>query len=206
VHRLDRYRQGPSTFRVDWALSASVPWTSEPAQRSAVVHTGASLESLARSFRQTEADRIPDELCVVVGQPSLVDPSRAPKNQHTLSSSLRVPRWSSAQWEQNREPLANRVEEHIEQLAPGFRRSILGRHVAAPPDHEPGSDALLGGVSTGGSPVWHAGVLRRLLSPGSDYRTPVSGLYLCSSATHPGPGVHGMCGYNAAGVMLRDLS
>lgn len=201
-----RYPRGWGTFKVDWALSEPAPWAVEEARRSAVVHAGDSLDDLSRFTKQVRGGALPDNPYLVIGQQSLLDPTRAPKGQHTLWAYSRVPpQLPDGGYAAHAEAFADRIDDRIEGLAPGFKRTILGRSVVAPPDLERMDANLVGGDLGGGSNAWHRQLLFRPLFPWFRYRLPVEGLYLCSSYAHPGAGVHGMCGYNAAQTCLRDL-
>jgi phytoene dehydrogenase-like protein len=201
---LERYPRGWGTFKVDWALSGPTPWHVEAAQRSAVVHAGDSLDDLSAFTAQVRRGELPDNPYLVIGQQSLLDPTRAPRGEHTLWAYSRVPsRVADGGWHAHAETFADRVERRIEGLAPGFRQRIKARHVVAPPDLERMDRNLVGGDLGGGSNAWHRQLLFRPIFPYFRYRTPVEGLYLCSSYAHPGAGVHGMCGYNAAEAALR---
>jgi len=206
VDFVQRYPRGWGTFKVDFALSAPVPWTAEPARRSAVVHAGDSLDDLSRFTAQVRRGELPDNPYLVIGQQSLADPTRAPDGQHTLWAYSRVPSQpADGGWAAHAAAFADRIEARLEGLAPGFRQTILGRAVMAPPDLEAMDANLVGGDLGGGSNAWHRQLLFRPLFPYFRYRMPVRGLYLCSSYAHPGAGVHGMCGYNAARIALRDV-
>jgi phytoene dehydrogenase-like protein len=189
---------------VDWALSGPVPWTVEEARASAVVHAGESVDDLARFTREARAGALPERPYLVIGQQSLADPTRAPAGKHTLYCYTHVPSRPDGGWDAARESFADCVEARIEELAPGFRASILGRHIMAPPDLEAWNENLVGGDLGGGSNAWHRQLVFRPLFPYFRYRMPVKGLYLCSSYAHPGAGVHGMCGANAALIAARD--
>ena len=203
--RMSRFPSGWGTFKLDWALSGPVPWKAPEARQSAVVHTGDSLADLERFAREVRAGKLPQHPYLVLGQQSLVDPSRAPAGQHTLWGYSRVPARPSGGWSQQREAFAERVEARIEALAPGFRDRILARQVHAPPDLERANPNLRDGDLGGGTAAWQRQFLLRPAFPYFRYRTPVKGLYLCSSYAHPGAGVHGMCGRNAARMALADL-
>lgn len=205
VDFMQRYPRGWGTFKVDWALDAPVPWAVEEAQRSAVVHAGDSLEDLSRFTAQVRRGELPDNPYLVLGQQSLLDSSRAPADGHTLWTYSRVPPQLPGGWAASRDAFADRVEERIEGLAPGFRATIKARKVVAPVDLQSMDANLVGGDLGGGSNAWHRQLLFRPLFPYFRYRMPVQRLYLCSSYAHPGAGVHGMCGYNAAQTVLRDL-
>jgi phytoene dehydrogenase-like protein len=200
-----RFPQGWGTFKVDWALSAPVPWSVQEAHQSAVVHAAESLDDLSRFTRQVRAGHLPERPYLVIGQQSLADPTRAPAGKQTLYCYTHVPSRVENGWAAARESFADEVEARVEALAPGFRASILARHISSPPDLEASNANLVGGDLGGGSNAWHRQLLFRPLFPYFRYRMPVKGLYLCSSYAHPGAGVHGMCGYNAAQIAARDL-
>jgi phytoene dehydrogenase-like protein len=199
-----RFRHGWGTFKVDWALSGPVPWRDEQARRSATVHVGESVDDLARFTGEVRSGKLPDQPYLVVGQQSLLDPSRAPPGAHTLYAYTHVPSQIEPGWHQQRERFLDRVEQRIEALAPGFRALILGRQAHSPDDLGRMDENLVGGDLGGGSNHWSQQLFLRPFFPIFRYRTPISGLYLCSSSTHPGGGTHGMCGHNAAGRLLRD--
>jgi len=201
---MKRFPQGWGTFKVDWALSGPVPWQVEAARESAVIHAGESVDDLARFTREARAGRLPEQPFLVIGQQSLGDPTRAPAGKHTLYCYTHVPPQVEGGWAAARERFADRIEARIEELAPGFRASILGRHIMAPPDLEAWNANLVGGDLGGGSNAWHRQLVFRPLFPYFRYRMPVDGLYLCSSYAHPGAGVHGMCGANAGLIAARD--
>ena len=205
TRRMRAFPQGWGTFKVDWALSGPVPWSVEPAREAAVVHAGDSIEDLSRFTNQVRAGALPDNPYLVIGQQSLCDPTRAPEGQHTLWAYSRVPSRPEGGWAATRESFADRIDERVEGLAPGFRERILERRAVSPDDLESMDANLVGGDLGGGSNAWHRQLLFRPIFPYFRYRTPVAGLYLCSSYAHPGAGVHGMCGYNAANIALRDL-
>jgi phytoene dehydrogenase-like protein len=206
VQFMQRYPRGWGTFKVDWALDGPVPWSVAPARESAVVHAGESLDDLSRFASQVRSGRLPDNPYLVVGQQSLADPTRAPPGYHTLWAYTRVPSSISGGWNAHAEKLGDRVDARIEGLAPGFRARILARRVLSPDQLHAMDANLVGGDIGGGSNAWNRQLLFRPLFPYFRYRMPIRGLYLCSSYTHPGAGVHGMCGYNAAGRVLKDLS
>jgi phytoene dehydrogenase-like protein len=202
---MKRFPQGWGTFKVDWALSGPVPWTVDAARESAVVHAGESVDDLSRFTREVRAGHLPERPYLVVGQQTLPDPTRAPTGRHTLYCYTHVPGHVDGGWAGAREGFADRVEARIEELAPGFRARILGRHLMAPPDLEAWNANLIGGDLGGGSNAWHRQLVFRPLFPYFRYRMPVKGLYLCSSYAHPGAGVHGMCGANAALIAAHDV-
>ena len=199
-----RFPSGWGTFKVDWALAGAVPWRAEAARAAAVVHTGEDVNDLSRFTREARDGRLPDNPYLVIGQQSLVDPSRAPAGQATLWAYSRVPSRSPRGWDSDAEEFADRIDARIEALAPGFRAQILARTITTPRDLQARNANLIGGDLGGGSNAWHRQLIFRPLFPYFRHRTPVRGLYLSSSYTHPGAGVHGMCGYNAAQQVLAD--
>jgi phytoene dehydrogenase-like protein len=206
VEFAERYPRGWGTFKLDWALDRPVPWAVEPARRSAVVHAGDSLDDLSRFTAQVRRGELPDNPYLVIGQQSLADPTRAPAGQHTLWAYSRVPSRPQGGWAAHAEAFADRIEARLEGLAPGFRSTILARAVVSPERLETMNANLVGGDLGGGSNAWHRQLLFRPVFPYFRYRMPVERLYLCSSYAHPGAGVHGMCGYNAARIALRDVT
>ena len=205
LRRMRSFHYGFGTFKMDWALDGPVPWMHEDAARSAVVHAGDSVDDLAAFTREVRSGALASNPYLVIGQQSVADPSRAPAGCHTLWAYSRVPHRYSGIWTKEKERFADRIEARIEQLAPGFRQRIVERAICAPPDLEAMDENLVGGDIVGGSAgITHQLVFRPVF-PYFRYRTPVKGLYLASSYTHPGAGVHGACGRNAASVALRDV-
>jgi phytoene dehydrogenase-like protein len=202
---MQRFPHGFGTFKVDWALSGPVPWRHPDAARAAVVHAGDSLDDLQRFADEVRRGAIPRRPYLVIGQQSLADPSRAPQGGHTLWTYSRVPARVPGGWQSARERFADDIEARIEELAPGFRERVLGRHILAPPDLEAINENLIGGDLAGGSARIEHQLFFRPVFPYFRYRTPVRRLYLGSSYTHPGAGVHGACGRNAARVALRAM-
>jgi phytoene dehydrogenase-like protein len=199
-----QFRYGWGTFKMDWALSGPVPWTCEPCRDSAVVHAGDSLDDLTTFTKQVRAGELPSNPYLVIGQQSLLDPSRAPAGGQTLWAYSRVPSQLPAAWPASREMFADRVEQRIEGLAPGFRALIRARTIFAPDDLEAMNENLVGGDLGGGSAHFSHQLFWRPTFPYFRYRTPVRGAYLCSASAHPGAGVHGACGFNAAQTALAD--
>lgn len=201
-----RFPQGWGTFKVDWALDAPVPWRAEDARRAAVVHAGDDLADLARFTSEVRANQLPSHPYLVLGQQSLLDPSRAPAGYHTLYGYTHAPASPAGGWTAHRERLADTIEARIEELAPGFRSHILDRAIHDPSDLEARDENLVGGDLGGGTAAVTHQFAFRPVFPYFRYRTPVTGLYLCSSYAHPGTGVHGACGHNAAMAALADLA
>ena len=193
--RLDRYRYGMAAYKVDWALDGPIPWKAEECARAATVHLGGTLEEIAASERAAWVGKQVERPFVLLAQPSLFDPSRAPAGHHTAWGYCHVPNGS-------RFNMLERIETQIERFAPGFRRRIIARSVLPPVELERRNPNLIGGDINGGIQD-----LRQLFFRPTymRYKTPVRGLYICSSSTPPGGGVHGMCGYHAAQSALRRL-
>lgn len=204
---MKRFQWGFGTFKMDWALSGPVPWRVEGVQQSAVVHLGDSVDDLARFTAQVRAGAVPDNPYMVIGQQSVADPGRAPPGSHTLWSYSRVPhQLPGAGWEAERERFADRLEARIESMAPGFRERIVGRRIVTPDDLFAMDANLWHGDLGGGSNAWHRQLFFKPVFPHFRYKTPIPRLFLCSSYTHPGAGVHGMCGHNAAHQVLQAVS
>jgi phytoene dehydrogenase-like protein len=205
TRKMKAFEQGWGTFKVDFALTAPVPWSVGAARESAVVHAGDSVDDLARFTREVRAGQLPSRPYLVIGQQSIADATRAPPGHSTLYCYTHVPPRVEGGWDAHRESFADVIEERIEELAPGFRSRILARRAVTPADLEAMSANLVGGDLGGGSNAWNHQLVFRPLFPYFRYRMPVPNVYLCSSYAHPGSGVHGMCGYNAAQIAARDL-
>jgi len=192
--QLKAYRYGPGVFKIDWALGAPIPWTASDCAQAGTVHLGGTLEEIAASERSAWNGVTDDKPFVLLAQPSLFDSSRAPEEKHTVWAYCHVPNSSTVD-------MTERIERQVERFAPGFRDTILARHVFAPAEMENHNANLVGGDITGG-----AQDLRQLAFRPTPmlYRTPLDRVYLCSSSTPPGGGVHGMCGFNAAQLALAD--
>jgi phytoene dehydrogenase-like protein len=198
------FAYGFGTFKIDWALDGPVPWAIDACRDAAVVHLGDSIDDLARFTKQVRAGELPEHPYLVIGQQSLADPTRAPAGKHTLWAYSRVPSALEGGWESARERFADRVDARIEGLAPGFMKRVLARKAFAPIDLERMNANLVGGDLGGGSAQIQHQLFMRPVFPYFRHRTPVDGLYLGSSYAHPGAGVHGACGRNAALALLED--
>jgi phytoene dehydrogenase-like protein len=194
--QLESFRYGPGVFKVDFALSSPIPWKASECLRAATVHLGGSFEEIAASEQAVQDGRHADCPFVLLAQPSLFDPSRAPATKHTAWAYCHVPNGSKVD-------MLKKLEDQIERFAPGFRECILARRVFSPPELESMDANLIGGDIGGGimdlrqiifRPTWRS------------YATSARDLYICSSSTPPGGGVHGMCGYHAAKMALARLS
>jgi phytoene dehydrogenase-like protein len=201
---MHRFRYGWGTFKMDWALAGPVPWSAAEACEAAVVHAGDSIDDLVAFTRQVRGGDLPSRPYLVIGQQSLVDPTRAPPGGQTLWAYSHVPSYVQAGWLAHREAFADRIEERIEELAPGFRGLIRARAIHSPADLETMDENLVGGDLGGGSAEFRQQLFFRPAFPYFRYRTPVRGLYLASASAHPGAGVHGACGWNAARAALAD--
>ena len=193
--RLSRYRYGPAVFKMDWALSAPVPWRARECDRAGTVHLGGSMSEIAESERAVWDGRDVERPYVLTVQASRFDPSRAPSGKHTLWAYCHVPNGSTVD-------MSDRVERQIERFAPGFRDCIDERRVMFPADLERSNANLIGGDIAGGAADL-AQIYARPVASFHPYATPIKGVFLCSSSTPPGVGVHGMCGYHAARAALR---
>lgn len=192
---LNDYRYGPAAFKLDWALNAPIPWTSSDCARAGTVHLSGTLEESVASERAPFEGRVADRPLVLLTQPSLFDSSRAPAGKHVAWAYCHVPNGSMVD-------MTDRIEAQVERFAPGFRSTILARHVFTPADFELHNENLVGGDIMGGAHT----VKQILIRPtGFFYRTPLPGVYFCSASTPPGGGVHGMCGFHAARIALRDI-
>ena len=195
-HSLKHFKYGPGAFKVDYALRGPIPWNAPECARAATVHLGGTFKEIAASERAMAEGKVSDRPCVLLSQPTLFDPSRAPAGQHVAWAYCHVPNGST-------EDMLDRIERQIERFASGFRSTVLTRRVWAPTDLEAQDANLVGGDIMGGA----VRPMQLAFRPTSRlYRTSSPTVYLCSASTPPGGGVHGMCGYNAAHVALRNLA
>ncbi|HET7173335.1 MAG TPA: NAD(P)/FAD-dependent oxidoreductase [Nocardioidaceae bacterium] len=195
-HALARYRHGPGVCKVDFALSGPVPWAAGGCRSAGTLHLGGALEEVAAAEAEVADGRHPERPYVLVAQPGVVDPSRAPETRHTLWAYCHVPAGSSYD-------MTARIEGQIERFAPGFRDLVLARHTTTAAREAAANPNYVGGdIACGVQDLRQT--LFRPVRRWNTYRTPVEGLYLCSAATPPGPGVHGRCGQLAALTALRD--
>ncbi|HEY7732735.1 MAG TPA: NAD(P)/FAD-dependent oxidoreductase [Gaiellaceae bacterium] len=192
---LERYRYGPGVVKVDYALSGPVPWRSAECARAATVHLGGRLDEIAAAEAEVASGGHPLRPFVLAAQQSLFDPSRAPDGSHTLWAYTHVPNGSAVD-------VTDRIEAQLERFAPGFREQVLERSVLSPAALEARNPNYVGGDINGGSAELRQ-LFARPVARLVPYRTPLEGVYLCSSSTPPGGGVHGMCGYHAARAALR---
>ncbi len=194
-NKLAKYRYGPGAFKVDYALRDPIPWTASECLRAATVHLGGTFEEIAESEACMRKGEPAERPFVLLAQPTLFDSTRAPRDRHIAWAYCHVPHGSSFD-------MLDRIENQIERFAPGFRDCILKRSVFSPARLESMDANLIGGDISGG-----AMDLRQLLirPTWSSYATSAKDIFLCSSSTPPGGGVHGMCGFHAAKVALSHL-
>jgi phytoene dehydrogenase-like protein len=192
---LQRFRYGPGACKVDWALSEPIPWRDPDLARAGTVHLGGPLEEVEIAERAPHRGRLPERPFVLLVQATVADPTRAPEGRHTAWAYAHVPNGSPAD-------ISDRIEAHIERFAPGFGDVVIGRSVRTAPAMEAYNANYVGGDVNGG--LQHLPqLLARPTLAWDPYATPASGVYICSSSTPPGGGVHGMSGYLAARSALR---
>jgi phytoene dehydrogenase-like protein len=193
--RLEGFGYGPGVVKVDWALDGPIPWRAERVRGAGTVHVGGTLEEIASAEADVAAGRHPDRPYVLVVQQSLFDPTRAPAGRQTGWAYCHVPNGSTVD-------MTERIEAQVERFAPGFRDRILARSVRLPADMETYDSNYVGGDINGGYQDLRQ-LFTRPVARLDPYSTPARGIYLCSSSTPPGGGVHGMSGYWAARSALR---
>ena len=193
--QLKRYRYGAAVFKMDWALNSPIPWKAQACRRAATVHLGGTLPEIAASEHAACTGQHAEAPYMILAQQSLYDATRAPAGQHTAWAYCHVPHGSTVD-------MTERLEAQIERFAPGFRDCVLARNVMSPAALEQYNANYIGGDINGGvQDLWQ--LFTRPTVSLVPYATPVKGLYICSSSTPPGGGVHGMCGYWAARAALR---
>lgn len=194
---LEKYRYGVGVFKIDYALNGPIPWKAPEAALGGTVHVGGTLDEISEAEAAIWDNKLPEKPFVLVAQPSLFDDSRAPEGKHTVWVYSHVPHGTTFD-------MTDRIEAQIERFAPGFRDLILGKHVLSPLALNDYNANYVGGDINGGMQDFGQLFTRPMLR-WNPYSTPVKGLYMCSSSTPPGGGVHGMCGYYAARSALRDV-
>lgn len=197
VRRLGKFHYGPGVFKIDWALDGPIPWKAEECLRSATVHVGGTIEEIAQHEYSVFHGRMTDKPFVLCAQQSMFDATRAPEGKHTGWAYCHVPHGST-------EDATELIERQIERFAPGFRDRILARSTINTAQYEQHNPNFVGGDIAGGANIMSQFLVRPFakLDP---YATPNERIYLCSSSTPPGGGVHGMCGYWAAKSALRRV-
>jgi phytoene dehydrogenase-like protein len=192
---LEAFQYGLGTFKVDWALDRPIPWCSPEAARAGTVHLGGTIEEIEEARKAEWDGRPPERPLVLLTQPTLFDPTRAPDGKHIAWGYCHLPNGSTFD-------MTERIEAQVERFAPGFRDRIIGRHTMGPADFERHNPNLIGGDITGGEATLRQLFFRPALRP-VPYATPAPHIFICSSSTPPGGGVHGMCGFHAARTALR---
>ena len=188
--RLAKFRYGPGVFKMDWALSAPIPWSAAACRQAGTVHLGGTLAEIAAAEAAPWRGEHAGRPYVLLVQPTLMDPTRAPPGKHIAWGYCHVPNGSTID-------MTERIESQIERFAPGFRDCILARHTFRTDELERHNPNLIGGDINGGAANL-AQLFTRPIAQWNPYATPLKNVYLCSSSTPPGGGVHGMCGYFAA--------
>jgi phytoene dehydrogenase-like protein len=197
LRQLRRFRYGPGVFKMDLALDGPIPWRDPEVLRAATVHLGGTMEEIAEAEGIVAEERIPDKPFVLLSQPSLFDPSRAPEGRHTVWAYCHVPNGSTAD-------MTERILNQIERFAPGFRNRIMAAASRGPAELERYDPNYVGGDISGGRQDLRQFFTRPAVQP-DPYRTPDRRILLCSSSTPPGAGVHGLCGWYAARSALRGV-
>jgi phytoene dehydrogenase-like protein len=192
---LERYDYGPAAFKVDWALRGPIPWKAPECREAGTIHIGGTLAEIVDAERGLYGNKEPERPFVLLSQPSLFDPSRAPAGCHTAWAYCHVPSGSGFD-------MTTRIEDQVERFAPAFRDLILARSTKSPAQMEGENSNCVGGNITGGANSLRQLFLRPTIRA---YETPVKNLFLCSASTPPGGGVHGMCGYHAATRALERI-
>jgi phytoene dehydrogenase-like protein len=193
---LQNFKYGPGVYKLDWALHQPVPWRAKECSQAGTVHLGGTMDEIRKSERQPWQGRVSDRPYVLFTQASLFDPSRAPAGKHTAWGYCHVPNGFTGN-------VTETIERQVERFAPGFKDCIAARSVMGPADMERHNPNLIGGDIGGGAAYLSQMFLRPTASL---YRTPLDGVFLCSSSTPPAPGVHGMCGYFAAEAALKRFT
>jgi len=194
---LGRYRYGPGVFKVDFALDGPIPWEAEGCMRAGTVHVGGPLDEISAGEAAVSRGEHPERPFVLLAQQSLFDESRVPEGKHTVWAYCHVPNGSSFD-------MTERIAQQIERFAPGFRDRILAKATMGPADLQRTNANHIGGDINGGLLDFRQ-LLARPAARLTPYSTPAPGLYICSSSTPPGGGVHGMCGYFAARAALATV-
>src|SRR3954452_14229328 len=200
---LRRYRYGPATVKVDWALDGPIPWSAQEVRGAGTVHVGGGEDELIATI-DASAPGLPERPFLLLGQQTVADATRAPEGKHTAWAYTHGPR-DGVDWAVELDRHVQRIEAQVERYAPGFRALILARHVLGPGELQARNRNLVGGDVGGGTYRLDQVIARPVPSP-SPYRTPLRGLYLGSAATFPGGAVHGVCGDAAANAALADES
>jgi phytoene dehydrogenase-like protein len=194
---LEKFRYGPGVFKIDFALDGPVPWKAQGCSRAGTVHLGGTLEEIAATERGVWNGQPSERPYMLVVQPTLFDPTRAPAGKHTLWTYCHVPNGSTYD-------MTSRMIAQIERFAPGFRDRIIAQHVMPPAEMQARNANYIGGdINGGAADLWQ--LYTRPTARLNPYTTPAADIFICSSSTPPGGGVHGMCGYHAARAVLKKF-
>jgi phytoene dehydrogenase-like protein len=194
-----RYRYGPAAYKIDLAVDGGIPWTDEACRRAGTVHLGGTFEEVAAAEAEVGRGRLPDRPFVLVGQQYLADPTRSAGDVHPIWTYAHVPNGYPGH------DATEAILRQLERFAPGTRERIVGQAIRSPIQYADYNPNFVGGdISVGANDAVQ--VLFRPRIAIDPYRTGIPGVYICSGATPPGAGVHGMCGANAAASALRDLA
>jgi phytoene dehydrogenase-like protein len=196
-NRLLKFQYGPGIFKIDWALNGPIPWKDPACSRSATLHLGSSFDEILESESNAWTGKISTKPFVIFAQQSLFDSSRAPAGKHTAWGYCHVPCGSTVD-------MTERIENQIERFAPGFKDLILARHTFNSVQLQQHNENIVGGDIGGGANDLMQIIARPVLK-WDPYSTPNPRIFICSSSTPPGGGVHGMCGYNAANSALKKV-
>jgi phytoene dehydrogenase-like protein len=195
--KLEGYRYGPGAFKVDWALNHPIPWKAKECIRAGTVHLGGTAEEIAKSELEVWESKHPTNPYIIIAQQSLFDPTRAPEGKHTAWGYCHVPNGSSID-------MTERIEAQLERFAPGFKDCVMARSTKSAIELEQYNANYVGGDINGGVQDMYQ-LFTRPTARLVPYSTPLKGLYICSSSTPPGGGVHGMCGHHAATAALKSI-
>ncbi|WP_030268367.1 phytoene desaturase family protein [Streptomyces sp. NRRL B-24484] len=211
---LRRFQWDFSTVKIDWALDGPIPWTAPAAAAAGTVHVGADMDELSDYAQQLTTGRLPRRPFLLLGQMTTADPARSPAGTESAWAYTHVPQTITddlgpdaitGRWDpREAEAMAERIEQQVERFAPGFRTRIAARRILTPPLLQSLDPSLVGGAINGGTTALHQQLVFRPVPGTGRPETPVTGLYLASSSAHPGGGVHGACGANAARAALRS--
>jgi len=214
MNDIHRFQWDNATVKLDWTLDGPIPWAAEPAARAGTVHLAQGMDHLTDTAGQLAQQRVPAKPFLLLGQMTTTDPTRSPAGTETVWAYTHVPQHVlgdagpdglTGSWdERETEVIANRIEDQVEQLAPGFRSRVRGRHVMSPNWLQAHDENLFHGAVSGGTAQLHQQLVFRPTPGLAGARTTVRGVYLASSSAHPGGGVHGACGANAAHAALQD--
>ncbi|MCK4894431.1 MAG: NAD(P)/FAD-dependent oxidoreductase, partial [Calditrichia bacterium] len=195
--KLQKFRYGPGVFKIDWALNEAIPFNHGECQQASTVHIGGNWEEIALAEEQVSRGEHPERPFVLLAQQSLFDPKRAPVGKHSAWAYCHVPAGSTID-------MTEHIENQVERFAPGFKDTIIARHTMNCLEYENYNANYIGGDINGGIQDWRQ-ILARPVLRWNPYTTPNPSLFICSSSTPPGGGVHGMCGYHAAKTVLKNI-